>query len=369
MAIRSTPTFLQAGSHSAENTRLMLGGMVGAATGSFAGGVAASDPAHGVIRTTDFAVTQNGTPNMTVNVAAGGAFIRGTQSSNQGAYHVWNDATTNLNVAGSDATNPRRDLVIAYVQDSAYSGAVNSATLTIVTGTAAASPVDPSLTAYPNAVVLARIAVGAGVSSILTANITDLRTQSNVLYKVAPFTSTTARSQFIPTPYDGQGAYLNDNTSAEGVYWWNGSSWTRPWNMSWGVVGRALITGQTATSGTSLVTGSSVTFSQVQNRVYKYTVTGHALWASVNDGFRCSLTDGAANALVHSDHLPSGASTTNAYSFSFSWYEIANSSASVTRELRVSRFYGTSGNVTFFADATRIGSLIIEDIGPSGAPS
>lgn len=190
--------------------------------------------------------------------------------------------------------------------------------------------------------------------------------EQSVMY----FANTTARDTAITSGSreDGMTVYIGSNDSSEGVYHWNGGSWTRPWNMPWGVVGRALITGQTATSGTSLVTGSSVTFSQVQNRVYKYTVTGHALWASVNDGFRCSLTDGAANALIHSDHLPAGASTTNAYSFSFSWYEIANSSASVTRELRVSRLYGTSGNVTFFADATRIGSLIIEDIGPSGAP-
>ena len=116
MTVRSTPIFIQGNSHPAEETRLMLGGMLGTVTGSFAGGVASSDPAHGVVRATDLAVAQNGTPNMTVNVAAGGAFIRGTQSANQGAYHLWNDATLSVAISAADATNPRRDLIIVQVR-------------------------------------------------------------------------------------------------------------------------------------------------------------------------------------------------------------------------------------------------------------
>lgn len=202
----------------------MLGGMLGAATGSFSGGVASSDPAHGVVRSTDLAVTQNGTPNMSVNVAAGGAFIRGTQSANQGAYHVWNDATVNLSITAADATNGRRDLIIAQVRDAYYSGATNDARLTVVTGTPAASPADPSLSAYPNALVLARITVAAGDTAINTADITDLRTMANILNSCPAFSSTTQRDQFIPVPYSGQNVQivtgsLNRFMSYDGSAW------------------------------------------------------------------------------------------------------------------------------------------------------
>jgi hypothetical protein len=223
MPVRSTPIFIQGNSHPAEETRLMLAGMLGAATGSFAGGVASSDPAHGVARGADLAVTQNGTPNMSVNVAAGGCFIRGTQSANQGAYHLWNDATLNVAIAAADATNPRRDLIIAQVRDLNYSGADKDARIVVVTGTPAASPVDPTVPA--NALVLARVAVAAGDTSIVTAEITDLRTMANIRNQCAVFGSTTQRDQFIPVPYAGQQCYLATGTRTEGLYTYTNGAW------------------------------------------------------------------------------------------------------------------------------------------------
>jgi len=203
----------------------MLGGMLGTVTGSFAGGVASSDPAHGIVRATDFEVTQNGTPNMSVNVAAGGAFIRGTQNANQGAYHVWNDGTVNLSISAADATNGRRDLVIAQVRDSYYSGATDDARITVVTGTPAASPADPSLASFPNALVLARITVAAGDTAINTADITDLRTIANQSGKIPTFSTTTARDIAIPVPVEGQVYYLNSGTRTEGVYTYTDGAW------------------------------------------------------------------------------------------------------------------------------------------------
>jgi hypothetical protein len=196
--------------------------MLGTVTGSFAGGVASSDPAHGVVRTGDFAVTQNGTPNMSVDVAAGGAFIRGTQNANQGAYHVWNDGTVNLSIDAAHPTNGRKDLVIAQVRDAFYSGATNDARITVVTGTAAASPVDPSLSSFPNALVLARITVAAGDTAINTADITDLRPLANQLHKLPTFATAVARDIAIPTPYNGQVVYIQSNAT---LYSYNGTVW------------------------------------------------------------------------------------------------------------------------------------------------
>jgi hypothetical protein len=196
MPVESLPWSIQGQSHPATVARNAQAGLLGvpAAAVSPAVQILTAGGGHGVVSAGDLAVTQNGTPNMSVNVAAGRAFIRGTETAslNQGVYSFFNDGAVNLAVAAADPTNPRRDLVIAQVRDSNYSGGVNDARLTVVTGTPAASPSDPTPPA--NALVLARIAVAAGATSVVTANITDLRTRATGLGGVQVCTSTTRPS-------------------------------------------------------------------------------------------------------------------------------------------------------------------------------
>ena len=160
MTVQNPALFLQASSHPAEDVRRFV--------------ATTFDNGSGVVGSSDLAVTQNGTPNMSVNVAGGQVVVGGTEATYQGSYFCENRGTTNLVISAADATNPRRDLIIARVKDAAYSGAVNEWSLEVVTGTPAASPVDPSVPA--NSFVLARVAVAALASSVTNANITDLRT-------------------------------------------------------------------------------------------------------------------------------------------------------------------------------------------------
>lgn len=144
---------------------------------------------QGVGSPTSLAVTQNGTPNMSVNVAAGQAAIFRTSSSPSDFYVVESPNTsTNLTIAASDPTNPRIDLIIARVNDAQYSGGTNNATVEVVTGTPAASPVAPT---QPNtSLLLATVAVAANATTIVNANITDNRVNwttqrpanSNIVY-------------------------------------------------------------------------------------------------------------------------------------------------------------------------------------------
>ncbi len=132
-------------------------------------------PTEGIIAAGHLAVTQNGTPNMSVNVAAGLAVIDGDNTpSTQGSYLVKNDATKNLTVTAADPTNPRKDIVIAEVRDSFYAGADDDWRLRVVAGTPAGSPSEPALP--DNAIKLAVIAVAAAATSITNAVITDSRT-------------------------------------------------------------------------------------------------------------------------------------------------------------------------------------------------
>lgn len=182
----------------------------------------------GIVDTGALEVTQNGTPNMSVNVATGRALIQGTQSVYQGMYLFDNQGVTNVVVTAADSVNPRRDLVVARIYDSQYSGALNTSALEVITGTPAPSPADPPVP--DNCLVLARIQVAANASSITNANITDLRTtpglgSSNLggravgLGGVITCTSTTR-----PTTGLREG-FLIYETNTNRLYTWNGSAW------------------------------------------------------------------------------------------------------------------------------------------------
>ena len=363
MTVRSVPIFLQAGSHPAEETRLMLGGMLGTVTGSFAGGVASADPAHGVVRPGDFAVTQNGTPNMSVNVAAGGAFIRGTQNANQGAYHVWNDGTVNLPISAADVTNGCRDLVIAQVRDSAYSGADDDARITVVTGTPAAVPADPSLASFPNALVLARIAVAAGASSILTANITDLRPVANQVGKVPTFNTSALATAAIPSPVDGQAYYLNLGTADEGPYWFNGTNYRRPWHMPWGRVGS--FTGNTdiirTTTGDTAI---SCTASIVANRNYRFTFSSRIInTVALNNQYAFFLRRDGANVVYFDSPI---ISASDYHPLTYVGFFTSTTTTSSTFLINLAFLAQPGIN---FSGSIGPNFLTIEDIGPSGAPA
>jgi hypothetical protein len=208
-------------------------------------------------------------------------------------------------------------------------------------------------------------------SEVLTSsNVQNYLMTQSVMY----FVSTTARDIAITSPVAGMVAFIDSNDANEGLYVYHGATggWRKGpgWNAPWGVVASAKITTSTAAVGATLVTGSNLNFSVIQNRRYKYTVFGHQFFASVNDTMKVAITNGTGTEFAQTNLLVVGTPNVSfAHGFGFTWYEDAASSAAITRQLRVSRLTGTSGNVTFFADATRIGSFIIEDIGPSGAPA
>ena len=162
MALRTPPSWQQNASHPAENDRLSSQGLW---------------RSTGILSSADLEVTQNGTPNMSVNVASGWAAIVGTTQANMGTYLAYNDATQNLVITTANGSNPRIDLICMTVSDAFYSGVLNQVAFQVIAGTPAGSPVAPTLP--DNSISLATVLVGAGVTSILTANITDTRVQAS----------------------------------------------------------------------------------------------------------------------------------------------------------------------------------------------
>ena len=132
----------------------------------------------GVVQAGDLLVTQSVTPAMTVLVAAGSyAFLPSVFTLvGAGTYLGINDAAITGTVAAAHPTLPRIDLVGITINDGSVSGSLNSAVLTFITGVPNASPTAP--VAPSNFLTLASIAVAAAATSIVNANITDLRTRS-----------------------------------------------------------------------------------------------------------------------------------------------------------------------------------------------
>ena len=119
----------------------------------------------GSFNTTDLKVTTAGT-GMNVTVATGQALVRG--------HYYYNTTSATLNITAANATNPRIDAIVLHLDPT-----LNSTVLTVLTGTAAASPVAPTLTQTDSAVyeiLLATVLVPAASSVVSSGNITDART-------------------------------------------------------------------------------------------------------------------------------------------------------------------------------------------------
>ena len=176
MTMDSNRVPIQGINYAASSYRLALQALLGGATGSFSGGVSGLDNAHGVVNPDDLEVTALGTPDMKVNVGAGTCFVRGTESDTQGTYPGYNDGTVELTIADADGSNARYSIVGVHVYDSNEGSSDpedNGIALEVIDGTPASSPADPTLP--DNFLPLARVTVGAGVSTITSDKIEDIR--------------------------------------------------------------------------------------------------------------------------------------------------------------------------------------------------
>lgn len=103
---------------------------------------------------------------MNIKVKTGQALVRG---------HFYdNSAQETVTIATANVSNPRIDVVVLRLNPTA-----NTITLTVITGTAAASPTAPSITQTDSGLYDLRIAsvyVPAAATTISPSNVTDLRT-------------------------------------------------------------------------------------------------------------------------------------------------------------------------------------------------
>jgi len=174
----------------------------------------------GVASSGDFAVSQRGAgANMSVDIAAGGAYIAPAAVTRQGMYYVQYDSTYNTSSNGgytwtaADATNPRIDLVCLEVKDNAEdaSGATGLR-FRIVDGTPNASATHQLATTYwpavpTGCVPIAAIRVPATATTLTTTNITNLN----------PLAGPVAANNYIAAAESTSSASLTRLTTANGT--------------------------------------------------------------------------------------------------------------------------------------------------------
>ena len=108
-----------------------------------------------------FIVSALTTPDLSVNVSSGECRIQGKYLSSS--------TTTNVLISANTDSYNRYDLIVVDVS--------GEGSIKVIKGTPSSNPTIPS--ASNNQIILAKILVGSGVSSIQSSNITDLRSTNN----------------------------------------------------------------------------------------------------------------------------------------------------------------------------------------------
>lgn len=179
-------------------------------------------------------VTATGTPDGFVHVAPFQLVMQSGRATAAGVYLQCLDAIKDINILSTpaNATNPRDDLIIAQQSDAFYGDGTNLFVVKQVVGTPAGVPSDPAVTGSPDWVPLARVRVPATATTIVTGNITDLRSgghassltggqHSVATGGVLPL-ATQAQRDALLNAYDGMTVWRQDVDFLEA---WNGTAW------------------------------------------------------------------------------------------------------------------------------------------------
>lgn len=237
-----------------------------------------------------YAVTAKGTPDMSVDVAAGQAAVVVTETAPGGVAMCTNDATVNKTIAAADPTNPRIDLVIARVYAELTPSASRKWAIEVVAGTPhATDPQEPTLPA--NSLKLRAVTVGAGVSSITSSAIsTTLPARTSALGGITPSKDATDVVGFL----EGQYRHRLDTGALEQ---YRSGAWKPPWNLPWGRIGRADVgvSGLTAALAT-ISNGTLTNGTTVGRRVILRGSLRLVRSGVVTQGFAVLNLDGAASA-------------------------------------------------------------------------
>lgn len=159
---------------------------------------------EGILGSGSFKVSERALgASMALDITAGVAVIEGDDAGGQGRYLVeGTESLSGATITTADGSNPRIDLVGIQLRDPSAGGASGRDSIfSVVAGTAAASPSPP---ATPDSFLpLAEVSVSAGATSIVDANITDLRTRVRLAHDTVAHSPGDIRSSIRSTAESG----------------------------------------------------------------------------------------------------------------------------------------------------------------------
>lgn len=202
-------------------------------------------------------------------------------------------------------------------------------------------------------------------NDVLTATDLNGYLGSQVVYQ---FATTAARDAAISGAnlVDGMVCYVQSGDSSEGLYTYNGASWRKGpgWNAPWGV--RSVKTDSTDRTATTtmaeLTTNLRTTETYIANRYLRFTVI--ASLASTSNG------GGAVVEVYNVNAAATVARIAQVYSTVDSGYQVAHSwvGTSAASAIYTVRMQGITHTLNVYGSTVQTTKLIVEDIGPSGAP-
>jgi hypothetical protein len=153
-------------------------------------------------------------------------------------------------------------------------------------------------------------------------------------------------------------------TDTDRVLVWNGAAWYANWNTAWGVVALGQTTTSTANVSVETLSVTSSSFTAVANRYYKCTYYEPAFLG--NSGtinflhMRIRLTN--ISGAIQAESFPIMDNTSGR---NYGIVSVVKTFSAGSIVLCGTFLPTGGGNGQMFHDATRVGQIIVEDIGPA----
>lgn len=167
------------------------------------------------------------------------------------------------------------------------------------------------------------------------------------------------------SPPEGMTIYETD-TDKMLIYTTATTGWQPPWNMPWGVLAYAqTVTPQgTFTSLTDLTGVSSPALTLPANRRVRITASGMLQSTVTTDQGELHIREGGTT--LKQMNIPALGGAAAGVEFSA---VVVPTAGSHTYKVSAARGFGGSGNVSTIASSTYPNFILVEDIGPAGAPA
>lgn len=151
----------------------------------------------GVVGDNDLLVSQSASPGKSVAVAVGSLYLSANDPEDEPTNYAlfgWAPTAETVTITDNSSGNARIDAIVAWIDSTAAGSSDNNGALKFaaIAGTPGASPVAPTTSAISSALgagvpwlLLAHVEVANGFSSIVDANVTDMRPVASTVPRLA----------------------------------------------------------------------------------------------------------------------------------------------------------------------------------------